>query len=236
MNSLLYQPNAIPVSLGWHCHVALFLQDLGDMDRIRYERNVFDWFGIPMWSICELMEKGFADLTNRTFLEERKRYTTKADKILSHTLYDIRFLHEFKGVSTSVSSEEWSAFEEKYTRRVDRFYKLLKFSKDTGKKLLFFRVQQDLHKKIIYPEFPKQTEQDELFYVKKFADQLKEAGATFQIVFFTESFPMGYDAEHHIVSVQYKKANPDVQIGADQLMAILKGNLPFVQRCLRIVG
>jgi hypothetical protein len=233
MNSLLYQPSAIPISLGWHCHVALFIQDLGDIDKIRYDRNVFDWFGIPMWSICELIEKGFADLTSRTLLEERKRYTTKKDKILSHLTYDIRFLHEFK--PGPVSTEDWRVFEEKYTRRVERFYQTLKFSKDTGRKLLFFRVQQDLHNKIIYPEFPKQTEQNELFYVKKFADQLKAEGVIFQIVFFTESFPMGYDAEHNIVSVQYKKANPDVQIGADQLMAILKANLPFVQRCLRVI-
>jgi len=233
MNSLLYQPNTIPISLGWHCHVALFIQDLGDIDKIRHERNVFDWFGIPMWSLCELMDRGFADLTTRSLLEERKRFTTKEDKILSHLTYDIRFLHEFK--PGPVSTEDWRAFEEKYKRRVERFQKILHFSKETGKKLLFFRVQQELHKKIIYPEFTKQKEHDELFYVKRFAEQVKIIGATFQILFFTESFPTGYDKEHGLISIQFKKATPDVSIGADQLMSILKANLPFVQRCLRLL-
>jgi hypothetical protein len=235
MNTLLHQPHAIPVSLGWHCHVALFLQDLGDLEKKRLERNVFDWFGIPMWSICDLVDRSFANLTTREFLKMRPRFTKKKDEILSHLTYDIRFLHEFKTGPESVSNEEWAEFEDKYKRRVERFQAMLQFSKDTGKKLLFVRMEQDLHEKIVYSEFEKPKEHDELYYVKRFADQMKERGVKFQILFFTSSFPGGYDPEHNLLSLRYTNAKPEVSVGADQMMMILKANLPLVQRCLRLV-
>jgi len=228
MNSLLAQPNTLPISLGWHCHVALFIQDLGDMERIRYERNLFDWMGIPMWAICELLDRSFAGLTDRLRIENRKRFSEKPDLILSHLDYDIRFLHEFKpGV---ITDDEWILFEQKYQRRIQRFQKTLEFSSAMQKKLLFFRVEYDNYKKIMYPEFVK--EHDEKYYVERFADMMKERGVKFQIIFFTWSFPRGYDSSRNILYIQFKKAKPDVDIGANELMTIVQGNIEFIRSYL----
>ena len=225
MNKIL-NTNAIPVSLGWNCHVALFLQDLGDMEKTRYERNVFDWFGNHMWSVCELIENDFADLTNRNMIVPRDRLEDKIWIILSHTKYDLRFLHEFKD-TYSISDAEWVEFENKYARRIQRF-KTLCASK---KPLLFFRLEYDKYNRIQYPEFKKPH--DEKYYVERFADLMKERGVNFQIIYFTTSFPRGYDKERNILYVQFGKANPKVEIGANQMMDIFKANLPLIRQFIK---
>ena len=225
MNKLL-NTKAIPVSLGWNCHVALFLQDLGDMEKTRYERHVFDWFGCHMWSICELLENDFAYLTNRTMIVPRDRLENKIFIILSHTKYDIRFLHEFKN-DYQITDEQWSEFESKYARRIQRF-KSLCASKQP---LLFFRLEEDQYNRIQYPEFKK--EQNEKYYIERFAEYMKEKGVSFQIIYFTTSFPRGYDKERNILYVQFGKANPKVEIGADEMMNILKANLPLIRQFIK---
>ena len=225
MNKLL-NTKAIPVSLGWNCHVALFLQDLGDMEKTRYERHVFDWFGCHMWSICELLENDFAYLTNRTMIVPRDRLENKIFIILSHTKYDIRFLHEFKN-DYQITDEQWSEFESKYARRIQRFKSLCA----SKRPLLFFRLEEDQYNRIQYPEFKK--EQNEKYYVERFADYMKEKGVPFQIIYFTTSFQRGYDKERNILYVQFGKANPKVEIGADEMMNILKANLPLIRQFIK---
>ena len=111
MDILLKQPDAIPVSLGWNCHVALYIQDLGDMERRRHERYVFDWFGSPMWSICELIDMDFEGMTDRTKIIPRRRYTDNFKEILSHTEYELRFLHEFKDDTKDPNMEDLDGYE-----------------------------------------------------------------------------------------------------------------------------
>jgi hypothetical protein len=185
------------------------------------------------------MDRNFAGLTDRSRLVQRKRYTEKDDTILSHLDYDLRFLHEFskkeKGSEDKeheISEEEWAKFQEKYARRVERFQTIVHGSAETKTKLLFFRLEQDLHNRIIYPEFALPKEHDEKFFVERFADQLKQRGVVFQILFFTCSFPKGHDTERNIIYVPFGKKNKDVAIGADEMMQILKANLPFVCSCL----
>ena len=239
MNTLLQQPNVVPISLGWNCHVALFIQDLGDLERKFHERQIFDWFGAPMWSICELVDRNFAGLTDRSRLVQRKRYTEKDTTMLSHLDYDLRFLPEFSSKEKDTekekgkeTEEDWAKFQEKYERRIERFQNTLLFSAETKTKLLFFRLEQDIHKRIIYPEFLLPKEHDEKFFVERFADQMKERGVVFQIVFFTCSFPKGHDTERNIVYVPFGKKNADVSIGTDEMLQILKANLPYVRSCL----
>ena len=225
MNKVL-NTNALPISLGWNCHVALFIQDLGDMEKTRYERQVFDWFGSHMWSICELLENDFDSLTDRSMIVPRDRMEDKTLIILSHTKYDLRFLHEFKD-TYKISDAEWSEFETKYARRIQRFKQLL-----TSKRpLLFFRLEEDKYNRIVYPEFKK--EYNEKYYVEHFADCMKEIGVNFQIIFFTTSFTRGYDKERNILYVQFGKANPKVDIGANQMMDIFKANLPLIRQFIK---
>ena len=225
MNKIL-NTTAIPVSLGWNCHVALFLQDLGDMEKTRYERQVFDWFGCHMWSVCEMLENDFAYLTNRSMIVPRDRLEDKILIILSHTKYDLRFLHEFKN-QYNITDTQWTEFETKYARRIQRFKELCA----SKKPLLFFRLEEDQYNRIQYPEFKK--EHNEKYYVERFADIMKEQGVPFQIIFFTTSFQRGYDSERNILYVQFGKANLKVEIGADQMMDILKANLPLIRQFIK---
>ena len=225
MNKIL-NTTAIPVSLGWNCHVALFLQDLGDMEKTRYERQVFDWFGSHMWSVCEMLENDFAYLTNRSMIVPRDRLEDKILIILSHTKYDLRFLHEFKN-QYNITDAEWTEFESKYARRIQRFKELCA----SKKPLLFFRLEEDQYNRIQYPEFKK--EHNEKYYVERFADSMKQKGVNFQIIYFTTSFARGYDKERNILYVQFGKANPKVEIGANQMMDILKANLPLIRQFIK---
>ena len=228
MDTLLKQPDAIPVSLGWNCHVALYIQDLGDMERRRHERHVFDWFGSPMWSICELIDMDFEGMTDRTKIIPRRRFTDSFKEILSHTEYELRFLHEFKN-DKNVTDEEWQQFEEKYTRRIQRFHDLLTMAKQRNKKIIFFRLEQEQSRRIQYIN----RFENENFYVNYFADQMRAKGIRFQIIYLTTTVPTHY--KNNVIYVQFGKANPGVEIGLNQIQDIVKANLPYIREALKAV-
>ncbi len=228
MNTRLGQPDAIPISLGWNCHVALYIQDLGDIERRRYERHIFDWFGAPMWSICELIDLNFEGLTDRTKIVPRRRYMDNFKEILSHTEYEIRFLHEFKD-SKNVSNDEWQKFEEKYKRRIQRFHDLLTAAKQTNRKIIFFRLEQETFRRIQYIN----RFENERFYVNYFADQMKAKSIRFQIIYLTTTIPRHYD--NNIIYVQFTKANPEIEIGLNQIQDIVKANVPYIREALKAV-
>ena len=207
MNKL--KPHVTPISLGWNCHVALFIQELGDSEHKFYERQVFDWLGIPMWSINRLIENNFDKLLDKDLIIPRKRYTYKNDKIYSHTLYDIRFLHDF-----AKNMSNYTEFQEKYNRRIERFWNIL----NSGQELLFFRLEQDHYNRIQYEEF--KQEEDEKAHLEKFADTLRNKNVKYTIIYFTTSSPKYFDKERRIIYVQFAKKDPKIEIGVDQIKAI----------------
>jgi len=228
MNTLLGQPDAIPVGLGWNCHMALYIQELGDLERRHHERHVFDWFGLPMWSICELIDLDFEGMTDRTKIIPRRRYVENFKEILSHTEYEIRFLHEFKN-DKNITDEEWDAFEVKYARRIQRFRDLLTMAKNTNRKIIFFRLEQIFHNRIQYIN----RFENEDFYVNYFAEQMRQRGIRFQIIFLN-TIPMK-GLKNNIIYVPFTKIKPDTEVGFNQIQEIMKGNLPFIREALRAV-
>jgi len=228
MNALLGQPDAIPVSLGWSCHMALYIQELGDMERRRHERHVFDWFGSPMWSICELIDLDFEGMTDRTKIIPRRRYMDNFKEILSHTEYELRFLHEFKD-HTTITDDEWTQFEEKYARRAQRFRNLLTMAKQTNRKIIFFRLEQVYYRRIQYIN----RFENEDFYVNYFADQMRQKGIRFQIIYLTTTPVRTY--RNNIIYVPFAKDKPDTDIGFNQIQEIVKANLPYIREALRAV-
>jgi hypothetical protein len=228
MEILLKQPDAIPVSLGWSCHMALYIQELGDMERRRHERHVFDWFGSPMWSICELIDMDFEGMTDRTKIIPRRRYMDNFKEILSHTEYELRFLHDFKD-ENNITDDDWSQFEEKYARRIQRFRDLLTMAKQTNKKLIFFRLEQVFHRRIQYIN----RFENETFYVNYFADQMRQKGIRFQIIYLTTSVPTHY--RNNVIYVQFGKKAPDMEVGFNQIQEIVKENLTYIREALKAV-
>ena len=228
MDILLKQPDAIPVSLGWSCHMALYIQELGDMERRRHERHVFDWFGSPMWSICELIDLNFEGMTDRTKIVRRRRYMDNFKEILSHTDYELRFLHDFKD-ENNITDDDWHQFEEKYARRIQRFRDLLRMAKQTNKKLIFFRLEQVFHRRIQYIN----RFENETFYVNYFADQMRAKGIRFQIIYLTTTVPTQY--KNNVIYVQFGKKAPDMEVSFNQIQDIVKANLPYIREALKAV-
>jgi hypothetical protein len=173
-----------------------------------------------MWSIHKLIENNFDKFLEKSLIIPRKRYTNKSDLIYSHTLYDVRFLHDF---SKNLTNEQYSEFQERYRRRIERFQTLL----DSRRELLFFRLEQNHHKRIQYEEFQEYIG-DEKVYLEKFAETMINKKVNYTIIYFTTSTPRHVDKEKRIIYVQFGKKNLDIEIGLDELKAIcIAKNLKF---------
>jgi hypothetical protein len=122
------------VSLGYSCYPKLFINEI-----IKKETNFFDWIGSSTWSIIKLLKNNFNNFLNK----ENYYYLNKIFKPHNHELliynkeYYIRFIHDGDFLK---NNEEWNNFENKYTRRINRFNKLLKSEKN----LLFFYLEENL--------------------------------------------------------------------------------------------
>jgi len=228
MNNVFQQPDAIPVSLGSNCYVAMMIEEWGKADNVWYERQVFDWLGSSMWAICDLMDADFADLTRRTMIVPRQRYMYKPDKLLSHLRYNVVFQHEFTD-NTPPTDEAWAKFEEKYARRIQRFRLLLDRSAKTGKKLFFVRLEKATHARIHYPEFDQ--EHDETFFLEYFAEQMRQRGVNFHILYLTTSAPTDY--KNNIIYVHYTLNTAKYSTGLEQLRDVVYDNIQFIRECLK---
>jgi len=136
------------VSLGKDCEPALMLKDLG----LRSEAYPFDWNNTTQFAgICNMIKDNFKDFLNPLFLKHNGR-------TILHTHYTIEFRHDFPSlipggntgvVDWDVSQEPYKSglivknfldflpiITEKYTRRINRFMKLL----NSTKNVIFIRT------------------------------------------------------------------------------------------------
>jgi len=224
MQNLLNIPNVIPVSLGYTCHPSMFITALGFQDKKFYERYVFDWVGSPMWSICKLIEEDFSDLNTKELFVYKNHFTGKEESYITNTKYNIIFAHDYHNTMTDVHHKE---IKEKYDRRISRFKNLL----SSGKPILFIRAERDRPRLINFPEYG--ITEPEKFYVEKFSKMMRDRGVPFKILYFTSSYPRGWDPVNKICYVQFKKKDPDISVTGDQIMEICKANLGFIQSALR---
>jgi hypothetical protein len=225
MNKVFSRPKTYPISLGFNCHVKVFIDMLGEMDNTIYMRLPFDWIGTPMWAICDLFENNFEDFTNQTYYEIKQRYENKKNKYLINTKYDFVFVHDYGKSFKNIPKETYEKVEEDYKRRVLRFQSILQ----SPMKLLFIRLEQDITNRVDLPE--KQQEHNEYYYVEKFADILQSKGYTFTILYITTSEKTGFDKEKHICRIQY--ANPSNKImGGEEIKQIIFHNQKFINMCL----
>lgn len=116
------------VSLGSMCQVAHQLQANG----IRHHAYPFDWIITPAEGLSRFIAQkgeGFLERENLAFGE---LWANTNFIVTTDTLYDFKILHDF-----SVPFEEsYAPVKEKYDRRKERFFKLLK----SNKKVLFVRA------------------------------------------------------------------------------------------------
>jgi hypothetical protein len=216
----------IPISLGYNCHVKVYIDRIGESIERAYFHQPFDWIGTPMWAICEAIETDFSGFCDRSLITLRKRFADKPDEFLTHSQYIFSYIHDFGKNIHSISEEKWKAVSEKYQRRIERW----KTTLQSGKPLLFIRLETDQANRIEYPEF--EREHDEKFYVEKFADLMKTASIPFTLLFLSTSYPQAYDKERNICTIQFKKVQATHIIGADSIEKILQMNMTFIHSCL----
>jgi hypothetical protein len=225
MNSFFGRSDFFPISLGFNCHVKVFIEQLGEKDRIPYLRQPFDWLGTPMWSICDMVASDFKDLANREYIVLRRRFVEKDTKYLTNTIYNAAFVHDYGKDISNVSDEKWKQVEEDYSRRIKRWNATL----TCGKPILFLRLEEDAVERVDYPGSIR--EHPEYYYVESFAKLMKEKGVPFVILYLTTSTEMRWDRDLHICSIQFKK-EPSVIVSAAAIERILNANKPFVWKAL----
>jgi hypothetical protein len=219
--------NMIPISLGYNCHVRVFIDRIGEIQKRTYLHQPFDWVGSPMWSVYEAVKANFSGFADRSSISLRKRFTDKPDEYLTHSVYNLCFLHDFGKDIRNVSEEKWNEVQEKYIRRIDRWNNTLAKKEP----ILFIRLEPDRANRIEYPEF--QREADEKSYVERFAELMQTKGISYTILFLSTTYPKHYDPDRRICTVNFVKKRPADIIGADHIQQIVMGNLDFIHTCLR---
>jgi hypothetical protein len=192
----------------------------------RMIRQPFDWIGCPMWSICELLKNDFKDFTAREKLKPLKRFIGDHKDYLTHTDYNIVFVHDYGKQFHHISDETHKKVSEDYVRRVERWNTLLA----SNTHVLFIRLETDGRKRIQRPQFDRPGA--EYDYLKEFSQILQAKGVKFSIVYLSTTTPRGYDAENHIVTVQYATVSPDYIVGGDEIKSIIQNNIGFIAKYL----
>lgn len=112
------------ISLGFFCSTALELERIG----LRQKSNPFDWvLSYNINNIIELINNNFKDLFNKDYFRQYKENSA----YYMNDKYNIHFYHDFDKYRTL--EEQLHYVEEKYKRRIERFYK------DIKSKTLFIR-------------------------------------------------------------------------------------------------
>jgi Putative papain-like cysteine peptidase (DUF1796) len=229
MNAMFNKGGCVPISLGFNCHVAMFIEKLGQMDSKFYERQIFDWLGSPMWSVYELVKNDFADFMSPQHMAIRQRYDYKDEKYPVNTKYDMSFLHDFGINVTKIPPNVMGMVSERYGRRIVRMRELLRGSRE----LLFIRLERDSSDKVASPESAGSAI-GETEAVILFADLVKSRGAPYTIVYLTFTEPKGWDAERRICYVHFPKIDPKINFTNDRIMQIVKANSEFIKTCAAV--
>lgn len=145
------------VSLGWSCYPKSLIKKLNDQ-----ETHFFDWIGSSTWGIIKLLNNDFKNIFNYEnyfihkpfpiFIEHDKNYICNKE-------YYLRFNHDKNFYE---NEKKWTIFKEKYSRRINRFLKLLK----SDDNLLFIHLEENTirFKYPIYKEIKKYYPKNEKNY------------------------------------------------------------------------
>ena len=225
MNSFFNRTDLFPISLGFNCHVKVFIEILGERDHIPYLRQPFDWLGTPMWSICELIQNDFKDLTNRECIVNRRRFVEKDTEFPTNTLYNTVFVHDYGKDIDCISDDKWNQVHQDYLRRIKRWNDTL----ICGKTMLFIRLEEDCVERVEYPGTKKGPEYT---YVESFAKLMKQKGIPFILLYLTTTHETNWDPDLNICSIQFKKDHPSTIVSAMAIEKILNANKSFIMRTM----
>jgi hypothetical protein len=190
------------------------------------DMQIFDSVGTTMKSICDCIENDFEDFTNRSMIQIQKRYSNAVDEYLTHTKYNVAFIHDHGPNIRQISESAWVKFEGKYTKRVEQWREIMN---EKEKTLFFVRLGADERKILNAPYF---TEENEKFYLEKFADMMKAKGLKYYILELSSSYSTGYDKDRNIIYVNFPAFPMQKVIGGLEIGQIIKKNFVFIRNCI----
>lgn len=188
------------ISLGYNCFLKKYFTTVNELNQ---ETQVFDYTGICVWAINELIENKFHNLFDR---EQYKnlQINKEGDKfIITNLQYYIIFKHDFKqdysGKTLPLTDDRFNLFKEKYTRRIERFYTML----ETKKSILFYRFGENLQTRVIHPQYKRKfavPEYQQLIAFKKLINKLYPSLEIF-IIYISKKHKTNFDKENRIITI-----------------------------------
>jgi hypothetical protein len=125
-----------------------------------------------------------------------------------------------------ISQAQFDHVKSKFDTRVKLFRDLLQ----SGKPIVFFRVERDTPGLINFPEDG--ITEPELFYVQKFAQLMKQRNVNCKIVFFTSTNPTGWDETNKICSVHFEHDTPKQILMEKDIITVFTDNQHFIKTSL----
>ncbi len=186
------------LSIGSTCFIKKFMLSIG----INQETEFFDYIGVPVWSITDLIHNDFKNLFNYHDYKNIKILSDKDDSYnITHIPYFLVFKHDFsqthKQFTFPIKLPEFNRFNDKYLRRSIRFQNLL----HTSSSILFIRYEQ-YKNYIIHDQYKDKYEKCELSQLRDFSLMLKEKypHLHFNILFFYSNIENSfYDNDYNIL-------------------------------------
>ena len=197
------------ISLGYNCFIKKFTNDIG----INQETNFFDYIGTSMWAINKLFENNFANLFNEDDYENLKIQTDNLI-VITNKHYYFRFLHDFKNnthidlikfnINKKIDQKiiddvklQFYKCKETYERRIIRLKDLL----IKEKKILFIRLEETMHNRIIYDEYKSYFEKPELDYIIDYSKMIKinYPNLDFKIIYISKIHDNKYMMENNLI-------------------------------------
>jgi hypothetical protein len=214
-----------PISLGFNCHVKVYIQMLGEIERIGYMRQPFDWIGLSMCSLCQIVKSNYANFVSKDTLELRQRFVKDERQYMTNTKYNCVFMHDFGKNTCNISDTQFTEIEEDYTRRVQRW----KATIESGKHILFIRLEMDEKERVAYPGFSQEDDVNEKKYLEEFAQLMLEKNIRFTILHLTQKYETSYDVKNRICYVKFEQLADVKTIGANEIDGIIRKNLSHIR-------
>lgn len=165
------------ISLGWNCCIKRVIQEIF---KVKKETQFFDYLGTPMWAINKLFENDFENFGDLKFYETRQILSTFSN-LKIHKDYYIRPMHDLDDKIRN-KPKNTKNFGETYLRRKNRLYDYL----NSGKKIMFMRLEENMVDRKIYDEYKNFYSIKESEHLVKFSKIIKEKFCCeFYILFFT---------------------------------------------------
>jgi len=211
----LYINNYKIISLGYNCYVKKYMNDLN----ISQETNLFDYIGVSMWSINELLLNDFKNLCDINEYKKYKILNNDFNEIIIHEKYYLRFLHDFKNnkseeekkifLNTSDPNNKkfymnriiqfdlmeelknkFPTFKSTLERRIERLKKIL----STEKNIIFIRLEEENNERIIYEIYKEKFKKSELENIIEFSNIIKKLYPilNFKIIYISKKHENNY--------------------------------------------